>query len=157
MQKQVTLDVGQSERVTFVVTPNTPDIYQATVDGLSNSFEAKAVPGVGARLLDIRPVIQYFSGCNFLKMNFTMECAGQVTVGVKGVGWSSPVAYHVPFYGAETKATYPAGIHSLYIRDYANTCDALNEEGWHTVTIGIELWEWPGAYQPLTTIYFIFL
>ena len=40
MQKQITLNPGQSGVVTFSVIPNAAGIYQATLDGLSGSFEA---------------------------------------------------------------------------------------------------------------------
>jgi len=43
MQKQVILNPGQSGRVAFTVTPNEAGIYQATLDGLSGSFEVLPV------------------------------------------------------------------------------------------------------------------
>jgi len=46
MQKQITLNPGQSQRISFVVAPSAVGAYYVTLDGLTGSFESIQDPGV---------------------------------------------------------------------------------------------------------------
>jgi len=50
MQRQITLDPGQSGVVTFAIAPNEVGVYEATLDGLSGSFETPALASLNGNV-----------------------------------------------------------------------------------------------------------
>lgn len=64
MQKQITLNSGQSQRVVFNVSPASPGVYDLTLDSLHGSFEAMAgvlgwTEGIQVQAVTVYPEIVY--------------------------------------------------------------------------------------------------
>ena len=59
MQKEVTLGLGGSQRVTFLVTPNVAGTYQVSLNGLSGGFNALPAPPAEITVdsLTVRPSV----------------------------------------------------------------------------------------------------
>lgn len=88
---------------------------------------------ITATIIAINPEVVYSSGMNFLEIHFTWETTGPTaTFYVSGLGLKGGKRWMT--------LTKSAGTHQDVLVDAANQCDDLNKEGWHTVSLGIEIW-----------------